>query len=67
MRLIEILDNVEPAMRLSNGKDVHTVEELSFAMAHDREEYAAERRQGLLTIYRVREDGVRRKVYREVN
>ena len=67
MRLVEILDHLEPAMLLSNGREVHTAEELATQTAHDQYEYAAEKRQGHLVIYKVREDGVRRRAYQQVN
>jgi hypothetical protein len=67
MRLVEILDNLEPSIRLSNGHDIHTAEELSLQVAYDHQAYAAEKRHGNLVIYKVRDDGVRRRVYRQVN
>jgi hypothetical protein len=66
MRLVQILDNLEPAMLFSNGRDVRTAEELASEQFNDQAQYAAEKRQGHLVIYRVREDGVRRRVYKEV-
>ena len=67
MRLVHILDNLEPAMQFSDGRGVRTAEKLAVDTAHDQCEYAAEKRQGHLVIYRVREDGVRRRAYRQVN
>ncbi len=67
MRLVQILDNLEPAMQFSDGRDVRTAEKLAVDTAHDQCEYAAEKRQGHLVIYKVREDGVRRRAYRQVN
>ena len=67
MRLVEILDNLDPAIRLSDGYEIHTAEDLSVHVAYDHEKYAAEKRQGRLVIYKVRDDGVRRRAYRQVN
>jgi hypothetical protein len=67
MRLVEILDTLEPSLRLSNGHDTHTAEELSLEVVYDHQDYAAEKRQGRLVIYKVRDDGVRRKAFRQVN
>lgn len=67
MRLVEILDHLEPSIRLSNGRDIRTADELSLQVAYDQGAYAAEKRQGQLIIYKVRDDGVRRKAYRQVN
>ena len=54
-------------MLLSNGRETQTAEELANQTAHDQYQYAAEKRQGHLVIYRVREDGVRRRAYQQVN
>ncbi len=67
MRLVEILDHLEPTLRLSDGQDVRTAEQLSLQVAYDHQSYAAEKRQGHLVIYKVRDDGVRRKAYHQVN
>jgi hypothetical protein len=67
MRLVEILDHLEPAMLLSNGREIKTAEDLATQTAHDQYDYAAEKRQGHLVIYKVREDGVRRRAYQQVN
>lgn len=54
-------------MLFTDGRDVRTAEELANRTAHDQYDYAAEKRQGHLVIYRVREDGVRRRAYQQVN
>jgi hypothetical protein len=63
MRLIELLDAMPPATRLTNGKRTFTAEQLVMLSLTDSNSWVQTSIQGKIRIYRVRQDGVRRKVY----
>ena len=66
MRLIELLDALNPALRLSDGRQTCTAAELGAKVFSDSRDYTSDSKNGHLRIYRMRNDGVRRKVYDEM-